>query len=222
MARSAAHAARLPRSRRRRRPSASRGRTRSARRAGSRRVWLRRVIAIGALVCALGAGYMLWLRDSSLVAVREVSVVGIDSAERDEVRAALEQAARGMTTLHVREDELRGAATAELDLPKLEAQAEPSATRLVDDALEQARVLGAAPDPMRPLVEQTNEDDQGVGVVLTDGITLLFGDAGQADAKWAAAARVLADGELGGLSYIDLRAPERPAVGGAAPAAGAA
>ena len=245
-----------------------------ARRAGSRRVWLRRVLVTGALGSALAAGYMLWLRDSSLVAVREVSVVGVGSAERDDVVAALEQAARGMTTLHVREDELRevasryptvrtvsadvsfpngltievterkpvalvdregkdlpvagdgtvlpGAATAGLDLPALEAQAERSATRLVDDALEQARVLGAAPGPMRPLVEQTTEDDQGVGVVLTDGITLLFGDASQADAKWAAAAGVLADGELGGLSYIDLRAPDRPAVGGAAPAAGAA
>jgi cell division protein FtsQ len=278
MARSAAHAARLSRSRRRRGSSASPRRTSGARRAGRpragwRRVWLRRAIAVGALGSALAAGYMLWLRDSSLVAVREVSIVGIGSAERDEVSAALAEAARGMTTLHVREDELRevaaryptvrtvsadasfpngltievterepvalvdrdgkdlpvagdgtvlpGAATAELDLPALEAQAEPSATRLVDDALEQARVLGAAPGPMRPLIEKTTEDAEGVGVVLTDGITLLFGDAGQADAKWAAAARVLADDELGGLSYIDLRAPDRPAVGGAAPVAGA-
>src|ERR671910_584618 len=241
MARSTAHAARLPGSRRRRRPSSSTGRTRGARRAGSRRVWLRRVIAVGA----------------------------VGSAERDDVVAALTQAARGMTTLHVREDDLRevaaryptvrsvsadasfpngltievterkpvalvdregkdlpvagdgtvlpGAATAGLDLPALEAQAEPTATRLADDGLEQASVPGAAPGPMRPLVEQTTQDDQGVGVVLTDGITLLFGDASQADPKWAAAARVLADGELGGLSYIDLRAPDRPAVGGAAP-----
>src|SRR5918994_3586176 len=103
MARSTAHAARLPGSRRRRRPSSSTGRTRGARRAGSRRVWLRRVIAVGAVGSALAAGYVLWLRDSSLVAVRQVSVVGIGSAGRDDVVAALTQAARGMTTLHVRE-----------------------------------------------------------------------------------------------------------------------
>jgi cell division protein FtsQ len=59
-------------------------------------------------------------------------------------------------------------------------------------------------------------------VGLADGITLRFGDGSDAEAKWVAAARILADGELGGLSYIDLRAPERPAVGGASPAPGAA
>jgi cell division protein FtsQ len=237
-------------------------------------VWVRRATAVGAVGSVLAAGYMLWLRDSSLVAVREVNVVGVGSAQGEEVRAALTEAARGMTTLHVREDELRevaaryptvlsvradvsfpdgltievterepvavvdregqdlavagdgtvlpGAATADLDLPPLEAEAGPSATRLVDDALQQARVLGAAPGPMRPLIERSTEDEEGVGIVLTDGITLLFGDGSQAHAKWAAAAGVLADGELGGLSYIDLRVPERPAVGGAAPVSGAA
>ncbi|MET0811192.1 MAG: hypothetical protein ABWY65_08780, partial [Thermoleophilaceae bacterium] len=43
---------------------------------------------------------------------------------------------------------------------------------------------------------------------------LIFGDARRARAKWAAAARVLADPEARGASYIDLRIPGRPAAGG--------
>jgi cell division protein FtsQ len=117
---------------------------------------------------------------------------------------------------------LPGLSTAGLDLPALEALEEPSSTRLSGGALEQARVLGAAPEPLRPLIERGIEDPEGVGVELADGISLWFGDGTRAEAKWAAAARILADGQLGGLSYIDLSAPERPAVGGAAPAPGAA
>jgi cell division protein FtsQ len=283
-ARSAAHAARLPRSRRGRRRGkaaprsrtrrATRSRTGGARSAGSGvRTWIRRLIAVGALVGVLVAAYMLWFRDSSLVEVRDVSVVGISSADRDEVSAALTQAARGMTTLHVREDELRavvqpyptvksvsadpslpngltievaerkpvgvidlngrdlpvagdgtllpGISTSGLDLPALEADADPSATRLSEGPLEQSRLLGTAPDPIRPLIERSFEDEQGVEVELTDGIVLRFGDATQANAKWAAAARILADDELASLTYIDLSAPQRPAVGGAATAPGA-
>ena len=280
MGRSAAHAERPPRTWRRRRRAAPSGKARGERRGRALsgrswlRVWIRRAVAIGALAGVLAAGYMLWLRDSSLVAVRDVSVVGISSSERDEVRDALAQAARGMTTLHVREDELRavvrpyptvrsvsadasfpngltievterkpvgvvelegrdlpvagdgtllpGISTSGLELPTLEADADPSATRLTEGALQQALVLGAAPAPMRELIESSSEDEAGVRVELADGIALIFGDGSQANAKWAAAARILADSKLASLSYIDLSAPERPAVGGATTAPGAA
>jgi cell division protein FtsQ len=264
-ARSAAHAARLPRRRTRAR------RAPRARRAG--RIWIRRVVAVVLLTGALAAAYLLWLRDSSLFAVRDVEVVGVSSADRDEIGRALERAAHEMTTLHVREDALRAAArpypsvksvrahpqlptgleievtehrpvtvvevdgrdlpvaadgtllpgvsTAGLDLPPLDATADASAERLSEGALEQARVLGAVPEPLRALIEQATEDADGVAVRLANGITLRFGDATRADAKWAAAARILADSELGSLSYIDVRAPERPAVGGAGVAPGA-
>ena len=43
--------------------------------------------------------------------------------------------------------------------------------------------------------------------------------AGAAD-KWAAAAAVLADPKLDGLTYVDVRVPERAAAGGASPAPG--
>src|SRR5436190_390487 len=50
-----------------------------------------------------------WLRDSGLVAVDKVSVTGLSGTEAPRVRAALEGAARDMTTLHVRPGQLRTA-----------------------------------------------------------------------------------------------------------------
>jgi cell division protein FtsQ len=66
--------------------------------------------AVG-FVCVLGvlAGAWLWLRDSRLVAVERVTVTGVSGPDAPRVRAALESAARDMTTLHVRAGELRTA-----------------------------------------------------------------------------------------------------------------
>jgi cell division protein FtsQ len=63
-------------------------------------VW---VLAALALVAAGG----LWLRDSSLVAVRTVSITGATGPEAAQMRARLTAAASDMTTLHVRVDQLR-------------------------------------------------------------------------------------------------------------------
>jgi cell division protein FtsQ len=68
-----------------------------------------RAVAACACVLALLGGGWLWLRDSGLVAVDQVSVTGLSGAEAPRVRAALEGAARDMTTLHVRLDQLRTA-----------------------------------------------------------------------------------------------------------------
>ena len=67
--------------------------------------------AVGACACVLAllGGGWLWLRDSGLVAVDKVSVTGLSGTEAPRVRAALEGAARDMTTLHVRPDQLRTA-----------------------------------------------------------------------------------------------------------------
>jgi cell division protein FtsQ len=68
---------------------------------------LRRWILVSLGVCvALTATYQLWLRDSSLVAVDDVSVTGLTTKDAPRIRAALTLAARDMTTLHVRRDEL--------------------------------------------------------------------------------------------------------------------
>jgi cell division protein FtsQ len=55
-------------------------------------------LAVTALLTAL---YHLWLRDSSLVRVQEVTVSGLDTRDAARVRAALATSARTMTTLHV-------------------------------------------------------------------------------------------------------------------------
>jgi cell division protein FtsQ len=59
-----------------------------------------------ALIALLIAGF-LWFRDSQLVAVKHVTVTGLSGPEAARVTAQLENAARDMTTLHVRTDQLR-------------------------------------------------------------------------------------------------------------------
>jgi len=59
-------------------------------------------------VLAVGGGW-LWLRDSSLVAVQQVTVTGLGGPDAAQVRAALESAAHGMTTLDVQVGRLRAA-----------------------------------------------------------------------------------------------------------------
>ena len=67
--------------------------------------------ATAAFLCVLGVlGAMwLWLRDSSLVAVRSVTVTGVSGPDAGQVREALSDAARDMTTLHVKTGVLRTA-----------------------------------------------------------------------------------------------------------------
>jgi cell division protein FtsQ len=230
-------------------------------------VWPRRLMVALVLAAGLAAGYLLWLRDSSLVAVRDVRVVGV-TANAAEINTALERTAREMTTLHVRLDELQAALRpfptvasvsaspsfpdgltirvterrpvamvdaggAEVpvaedgillggldvdgtDLPVLEGEAGESAARLEGEGMDQAAVLGGAPEALLGAVERTAVSPDGIEATLEGGIVLRFGDPSRAPAKWEAAARILADPDLDALTYIDLRAPERPAVGGAA------
>jgi cell division protein FtsQ len=58
------------------------------------------------LVAGLLTGGWLWARNSSLAQVTEVHVTGTTTSEGEAVRAALENAARNMTTLRVRGDVL--------------------------------------------------------------------------------------------------------------------
>jgi cell division protein FtsQ len=74
---------------------------------------LRRRAAIVLALTALLAGlYLLWLRDSSLVAVERVTVTGLTSDDADRARAALTSTAETMTTLHVDAERLREAVAA--------------------------------------------------------------------------------------------------------------
>lgn len=72
------------------------------------RVWRRRLTAAAVVALIVVAGYMLWLRNASWFSVDEVQVDGV-TANREQVSAAIAQAAADMTTLHIRDDELRDA-----------------------------------------------------------------------------------------------------------------
>jgi cell division protein FtsQ len=62
---------------------------------------LRFLVVLLALV-GLAAGGWVWLRNSSLVAVQRVTVVGVSGRDAHQIRAALRSAARNMTTLDVK------------------------------------------------------------------------------------------------------------------------
>lgn len=230
----------------------------------------RRAIVLTILCLVLAGGYHFWLRDSSLVAVEEVTVTGLTSDDADRLRAALTTAGRTMTTLHLDRPALdravagypivrglevepefpRGlhvhviehqpAALAVSDagsvpvaadgtllrglavegkLPVVEVEGALGEDRLRDPvALGAAAVAGAAPVALRGRIAEVTRgsDHDGFVATLREGPDLIFGSAARLPAKWAAAARVLADLESRGASYVDLRIPGRPAVGGLA------
>jgi hypothetical protein len=95
-------------------------------------------------------------------------------------------------------------------LPRLPLDEPPKGGRVRGPALEQVRVLAAAPDALRPYVAGSFAAQSGVGVELTTGIELLFGDASQAHRKWRAVAAVLANPEITSLDYVNVTAPNRP------------
>ena len=219
------------------------------------------------LVLAVGvAGYFFWFRDSSLVAVSDVEVVGVTS-QRDPIVAEMTRVAEGMSTLNPDRGAIEQAALAfptvksvaidpnfphglrlefverrpamvlldgdekvsiaadgtiltgvpapEEGVPELELEDANLGARALDgDALDQAIAVGAAPDPLRPLIEAVElTKDYGIVLTLRGGIPVRFGDAGNAIEKWRSVAAVLADPKLEALSYIDIRVAERPAIG---------
>jgi cell division protein FtsQ len=73
--------------------------------------WRVKILIGVAAVAALAAGYFFWLRDSSLVAVNDVEVVGVTSGDRGAITDELTSVAEGMTTLDVDTAKLEAAAT---------------------------------------------------------------------------------------------------------------
>src|SRR4051812_223121 len=95
-----------------RRPGARARPTRRAaprpRPATGRAVIGRRVIVAGIALVVLYAGYLLWFRDLPLFSINEITVTGATTNER-QIKMAVEQAAQDMTTLHLKDGELRDA-----------------------------------------------------------------------------------------------------------------
>jgi cell division protein FtsQ len=213
-----------------------------------------------AAACALIllVAFGLWLRDSPLVAVDEVTVTGASGPDAPKIETALRAAARDMTTLHVREDELRQAVESFPTVGDLEVDGDfPSTLRIEvierepvavlgegddrepvtaggtvlrgatapddlpsiedKDADRVLPLLGAAPKPLLRRAERAFAGDRGLTVRMADGPVIYFGTGADLDAKWAAAARVLADPTAEGATYVDVRVPERTAAGGLVP-----
>jgi len=220
-------------------------------------------VAAALLLVVLGAAF-LWLRDSSLVRVKEVEITGVSGRQAGEIRQALTEVAREMTTLHVREDALRDAVEAYPVVRDLEADADlPHRLRITVDAYQPiaamdiggrpvaiaadgtvldgaptrglpviaatgsaagtkvtgtdatrlVRLLAAGPRQLRTRVRRALRTPRGLSLELRDGPRLDFGDLSRPEAKWLAAAAVLADEESRGAAYIDVRLPERPVAG---------
>jgi cell division protein FtsQ len=109
---------------------------------------------------------------------------------------------------------LRGVATGH-PLPVIHSSGSvPDATLKRGAAAAELRVVAAAPAPLAGRMTAVSEGKRGLYASLRDGPQIFFGDTGRLDAKWAAAAAVLADPSSKGASYVDVRLPERPVAGG--------
>lgn len=80
-------------------------------------------------------------------------------------------------------------------------------------ALEQVRILAAAPAHLRGRVSSVGYAGGGYTARVAGYPELRFGAPERLESKWAAAARILRDPSVASASYVDLRVPERPAVG---------
>ena len=103
------------------------------------------------------------------------------------------------------------------DLPTIRTDQLPQ--RTITDAKTQAAltVAAAAPAQLLERGERLWWGDEGLTMDLRDGPPLFFGNKQDAAAKWAAAARVLAQPDAAGATYLDLRVPGRVAAGGLGP-----
>ena len=234
-----------------------------------RRPLRRRLLAFVAVLPLLGGGW-LWLRDSPLVAVEHVQISGVQGVDAGPIEAALQGAARGMSTLDVNVGALRAAVAPfrvvrdlsvstsfphglrirvveQLPVAVLAcwwgthrggrrrggARARPALERRAA-AGDHARRLGApltgacqgrdrargaeragrrATDAAGVGRARCSSGREGLTVAMRNGLSIYFGDATRPHAKWLSAARVLADSNSAGATYVDVRAPERPAAG---------
>ena len=83
--------------------------------------WRARLLGATAVAALLALGWFGWFRDSSFAQVEDVRVTGLHGPQAGAIRAALTDAGRNMTTLHVREDELREAIEAYPTVTHIEA-----------------------------------------------------------------------------------------------------
>jgi cell division protein FtsQ len=108
-------------------------------------------------------------------------------------------------------------------LPVVHGATIPASGRIAQPGVRaELTVLGAAPAALVSHISRAFSGPMGLTVLMTNGLRIYFGDTSRPHAKWAAAARVLADPSSAGAWYVDVRLPERPAAGLSGPAAATA
>ena len=123
---------------------------------------LRLAVGLIVLSAAVTAGWM-WLRDSSLVAVRDVQITGVTASDGEQVKTALETAGLEMTTLHLRPQALRDATANLTSVKSLEVSKDfPHTLRI--HVIERRPVAALAPEG------EERVPVTGDGVVMT-GVT---------------------------------------------------
>jgi cell division protein FtsQ len=114
---------------------------------------------------------------------------------------------------------LHGVDASSESLPAIQVESVPAKGSLAGEPLVLAQVAGAAPSPLRPLIDGLTIDaGDGILVTLEGGIPVKFGDPDELAGKWKAVSAVLANPQVKTLTHLDVRVPERPSIGGAAPA----
>lgn len=105
-------------------------------------------------------------------------------------------------------------AAAPTALPAIYVTVPPAGTRVTGDALDQVKLLAAAPYALLAKIQRTAADPvHGLIAELRNGPRIYFGNGTQLGAKWAAAVTALADPRSAGAAYIDVSVPRRPVAG---------
>ena len=149
------------------------------------------VTAVLALVALASAG--LWLRSSSLVRVKDVTITGIDGRQSRAIRNALTASALDMTTLKVDEAELRRSVENFPVVRSLRASADfPNRLRITVNAYEPVAALKRGGNLTAAAADGTllrGTSTKGLAVV---GVRLTPGGERTTDARALDAIRVLA------------------------------
>jgi cell division protein FtsQ len=113
------------------------------------------------------------------------------------------------------------AISAQTALPVVEVGTIPTSGSIEEAQTQKlVDVLAEAPRQLRRLIDRAYPTAHGLRIAMRKGPVLYFGSVGRPAAKWAAAARVLADEASAGAKFIDVRLPERPVAGGFDPDGG--
>ena len=230
-----------------------------------KRLWMIAVISLVLASLLVGGGYF-WLKDSRLVAIEQVEIMGINSDSEPVVKKLLTASAQEMTTLNVDVKRLQAAVANQPEIKQISATPDFPHTLRIDvqerypvavvesperripvsedgvflpdakvppgtpavpvstlplgrqltsqRAFRDVKLIAAAPVKLRSRIAKITTTENGLTTELSNGATLYFGTPTKLSAKWIAATRLLADPQIAGATYIDLRIAERPAVGG--------